>query len=112
VTTTTPRLNVAVALLALAAIAALLLLGDDSSLHFIQKASGYATSSKGVQFPEARQFLENLQGGLAPLAIPAAAMSLTAGGVLMLMGNQNAQRVLFGAIGGAALVFLGPQILA
>ena len=34
------------------------------------------------------------------------------GGVLMLMGNQNAQRVLFGAVCGAALVFLGPQILA
>ena len=110
--TTNTRLNVAIAVLALAAIAALLLLGDDSSLHFLQKASGYATSSKGVQFPEAQKFLDNLQGGLAPLAIPAAAMSLTAGGVLLLLGNQNAQRILLGALCGATIVFLGPQILA
>jgi uncharacterized membrane protein len=100
-------------LASLAAIAALLLLaGDAAGLHFLQKAAGYTPAKDAVSFDGAKTYLTNIQGGIAPLAIPACLIGLTVSGMALAGGMEWGRRTLTGVAIGATIVFLGPQILA
>jgi hypothetical protein len=109
VTTVTNRTGTLLALLAIAAIA-VLLSTETAQLAFLQKAAGY-TPANGVSFAGAKNYLDNLQGGIAPLAIPACLIGLSVGGLGLASGQQWAQRTLTGVLIGATIIFLGPQIL-
>jgi hypothetical protein len=112
VTTVTNRLPPLVAALSLAASAALLLGAHDAaSLHFLQKAAGFTPGGSSVSFTGAKDYLSNLQSGIAPLAIPAATIGLSVGGIGLLTGAQWARTTLTGVVIGASIVFLGPTIL-
>jgi hypothetical protein len=109
VTNVTNRTGVLLALLALAAIA-VLLSTDPSQLAFLQKAAGYKDSTSN-SFSDAKTFLDNLQGGIGPLAIPACLIGLSIGGIGLAAGQQWASRTLTGVVIGATIIFLGPAIL-
>jgi hypothetical protein len=111
VSTVIHRLAPLTTALSLAAIAVLLLGAQDAtSLHFLQKAAGF-TPGGGVSFTGAKDYLSNLQAGIAPLAIPAATIGLSVGGIGLLTGAQWARTTLTGVVIGASIVFLGPTIL-
>jgi hypothetical protein len=106
----TNRAAAVLALLALAVIA-ILLSAETVQLAFLQKAAGY-TPAGGTSFSGAKNYLDNLHGGIAPLAIPACLIGLSIGGLGLASGQQWAQRTLTGVLIGATIIFLGPQILA
>jgi hypothetical protein len=110
VTNVTNRIRALLAPLALAAVA-VLLSTETAQLAFLQKAAGY-TPAGGNSFSGAKTYLDNLQGGIAPLAIPACLIGLSIGGLGLASGQQWAQRTLTGVLIGATIIFLGPQILA
>jgi hypothetical protein len=109
---TTPALAPMLAFAALAALALLALAGDSAGLQFLQKAAGFAPGASDVSFAGAKTYLTNLQGGLAPLAIPACMIGLTLGGLALAGGQEWGRRTLTGVLVGATIVFLGPSILS
>jgi hypothetical protein len=109
---TTQQVAPLVARASLAAIVALLLLaGDCTALHFLKKAAGYSPAADAISFDGAKTYLTNIQGGIAPLAIPACIMGLTVSGLALAAGMEWGKRTLTGVAVGATVVFLGPQIL-
>jgi hypothetical protein len=97
---------------ALAAIALLVLASAGTGLQFLQKAAGYTPATNGISFAGAKDYLTNLQGGIAPLAIPACVIGLTVGGLALAGGQEWGRRTLTGVFVGATIVFLGPSILS
>ena len=105
-----PLLAAAGAVLALAA--ALLLVAPPDSHAALQKMAGYSKAGGTTSFGSISSYLNNLRDGLLPLSIPVGSLGLVAGGVLHVVGHQNASKILFGVLLGMGLVFGSPSIIA
>lgn len=91
--------------------AALTLAGDTGwSLQALARMTG--SDSKGGGFGQLKTYLDNLQKGLLPLAIPLGTIGLAGGGIAYMLGHHMAQKILGGVVAGTALVLLAPQLMA
>lgn len=82
----------------------------DWSLQALARMTG--SDSKGGGFGQLKTYLDNLQKGLLPLAIPLGTIGLAGGGIAYMLGHHMAQKILGGVVAGTALVLLAPQLMA
>ena len=95
---------------ALVVVLVVALLAGDAQLDALQKMAGYKNEKS--LFGEVQSYLENLRDSLIPLAIPLGGIGLAGGAAAYIAGNVMAQKILFGAVTGAALAMMAPSIVA